>query len=72
MNYKIFSYTNFKYADFAICWASYMDKLNVNYEVQCCDEDSYQYLMDKNVPCSLSEFLYKEAGLSSLYLENKS
>ena len=64
MNYKIFSYTNFKYVDAAAYWASFVEKLKLDYEIHCCDKQSYEYLLNQKVKCVLSKHLYEETNFN--------
>jgi hypothetical protein len=53
MNYKIFTYANYKYIEIAEYWASFVERLKLNYTVYCTDRRGYQYLLDKNINCTM-------------------
>jgi len=55
-DYIVFGYTNCRYKNLAVFWASYIKKLNVDYVIYCTDQESYKFLLSADVKCALSSF----------------
>ena len=55
-DYIVFGYTNCRYKNLAVFWASYIKKLNVDYIIYCTDQESYKFLRSADVKCALSSF----------------